>query len=296
MINENLARQAKENISFGDYKTNSATEGFNNEMIRVRKLIEEAKRKVSENGKERLEKLFNSYKVKYANWINKKNKNGASHVSVMICGAGNYNMRRHEKYLEREGKLWTEYEEFKNIDERIFSIVKGDKIIKSNDPEALQKLKIKLENLENLQEQMKATNKILRKKKLTDEEKINELIKIGYSEQEADQQLEPDFAGRVGFTYQLQNNNGNMRNIKLRIQMLEKAKEKGTTKSIINNIKVVDNVEANRIQLFFPDKPDVNIRSQLKSSGFRWTPSIGAWQGYRNERSRIKAKEIVENF
>ena len=41
----------------------------------------------------------------YANWINKSNSNGAGHVSVMIAGGSNYNMKKHEQYLNRERKL-----------------------------------------------------------------------------------------------------------------------------------------------------------------------------------------------
>ncbi|HZJ78295.1 MAG TPA: hypothetical protein VFD52_05820 [Clostridia bacterium] len=301
MINETLARRSKENMSFSDYKPGSATAEFNAEIARVKALIEKAKANVSAEAQARLDNLLSSYTRNYANWINKSNSNGAGHVSVMIAGPSNYNMRAHEKYLNRERKLWEEYEQFKDIEWKIRSIVAGDKIIKSSDENAIEKLETKLAKLVAHQEEMKAINRILRNKKYTDEDKINALMKMGYNETIAKGQLEPDFAGRIGFTYQLQNNNGNMRNVRLRIEKLQRQKATAATEVIVedvdnedNNIRIVDNPQADRIQIFFPGKPDADIRTKLKSNGFRWAPSIGAWQSYRNDKGRRVAKEIAQ--
>lgn len=38
------------------------------------------------------------------------------------------------------------------------------------------------------------------------------------------------------------------------------------------------NTDANYLQVFFDEKPDDNIRAELKSNGFRWAPKISAWQ------------------
>lgn len=42
--------------------------------------------------------------------------------------------------------------------------------------------------------------------------------------------------------------------------------------------KVEANTEANRLQIFFEDKPDEATREALKSNGFRWSPKAGVWQ------------------
>ena len=62
----------------------------------------------------------------------------------MISGPSNYNMRAHNKYLSREGKLWEEYNDIRDIDSKISAIVAGDRIIKSDDANAIEKLKEKL--------------------------------------------------------------------------------------------------------------------------------------------------------
>lgn len=148
MINETLARRAKENMSFSDYKAGSATAEFNAEIARVKALIEKAKCKVSPEAQERLDNLLSSYTRNYANWVNKRNASGAGHVSVMISGPANYNMRAHEKYLNRERKIWEEYEQFKNIEYKIQSIISGDKVIRSDDKNAVEKIKAKIAALE----------------------------------------------------------------------------------------------------------------------------------------------------
>jgi len=304
MINETLARRSKGNMSFSDYKPGSATAEFNAEIARVKALIETAKVRVSPEAQERLDNLLSSYTRNYANWINKRNASGAGHVSVMIAGPAKYNMRAHEKYLNRERKIWEEYEQFKDIEWKISSIVAGDKVIKSSDENAIEKLETKLANMQKLQEDMKAANKILKNAKITDAEKVKKLIEVGFSESGAVELLAPDFCGRIGFTYHLQNNNGNMHNVRQRIEKLQRQKATAATEIIVEtdietdaeegNIRIVDNPQADRIQIFFPGKPDADIRTKLKSNGFRWTPSIGAWQSYRNDKGRRIAKELAQ--
>jgi prefoldin subunit 5 len=300
IINEALAQRAKENMSFSGYKPGSATAEFNQEIAQVTAAIEKAKAHVSPEAQERLDHLLASYTSRYATWTNNMNRNGASHVSAMISGPSGFNHRQHEKYLSREGKLWGEYDELKDIYNRIESIMVGDRIIKSSDANAIEKLETKLAELQKLQENMKAANTVLRNKKLTDAEKVEQLIAVGFSESSANELLKPDFCGRIGFSYHLTNNNGNMRNVKDRIEKLKRAQAQGTKETIIESaesetegIRIVDNVEAARLQIFFPGKPDAETRTKLKKNGFRWTPSIGAWQSYRSERANRAAKEIV---
>ncbi len=44
---------------------------------------------------------------------------------------------------------------------------------------------------------------------------------------------------------------------------------------------------------YFTGKPDAAIRTELKSNGFRWAPSIGAWQAYRNRHTLTTAKRMA---
>jgi hypothetical protein len=164
----------------------------------------------------------------------------------------------------------------------------------SDDPEAVVKLKEKIAGLEKLQEIMKAANKIINRKSGTVEEKIVELIAAGFSEKIATELFKPDFCGRTGFPgFELTNNNANIRRLKERLAHLQKQETQETTEKEINGIRIVDNVEDNRLQIFFPSKPSEEIRGKLKSWGFRWSPMVGAWQRHRSNAATYAAKQII---
>jgi len=46
----------------------------------------------------------------------------------------------------------------------------------------------------------------------------------------------------------------------------------------VNGVKVLHNVEQNRLQLLFDGKPDADMITKLKSRGFKWSPRNMAWQ------------------
>jgi hypothetical protein len=271
IINETLAKRAKENMSFYDYKEGSATAEYNQVVENIANKINEAKEKVSDELKIKLDYLLNKFKKDYANWTNKKNANGSSHVSVMISGASNYNMNKHNKYVSREDKLWQEYNNIMSIDDKIQKIINSSKIIKSTDKNALDKLKEKLEQEEKQHQEIKDYNKQARKE-----------------------------GKEVYPAYMLSNSNQRIKNIKDRISHLEKLEElkkiEPSKEIEINGIKIIDNLEANRLQMIFDGKPDENTRKLLKSNGFRWSPTQGAWQRFRSPEAERKAKIIAESL
>lgn len=50
-----------------------------------------------------------------------------------------------------------------------------------------------------------------------------------------------------------------------------------------------ESVDLNRLQLVFPGKPDDATRALLRSHGFRWEPSAGAWQRQLDNGARYAA-------
>ena len=168
--------------------------------------------------------------------------------------------------------------------------------ISSDDPEAVVKLQEKLNQAEEIQVIMKAANKIIQKKKLSDEEKIIELVKIDkISKETAKLLLAGDCMGCIGFpSYKLINNNANIRRMKERIAHLKRVSTQETTELKIGNVTICDNVEENRVQIFFPGKPSEEIRSFLKSNGFRWCRYNSAWQRHRSTWAQNLAKEAVK--
>lgn len=66
--------------------------------------------------------------------------------------------------------------------------------------------------------------------------------------------------------------------------------------TVINNIKIVDSEENNRIELYFEGIPTADIRNYLKSKGFKWTPSKKAWQNYRSSLRLAEIKKYIETI
>ena len=56
-----------------------------------------------------------------------------------------------------------------------------------------------------------------------------------------------------------------------------------------------DNVE-NRVRLSFDGKPSAETRSLLKSNGFKWAPSQGAWQRQANTYNDARVESLVKQL
>ncbi len=177
--------------------------------------------------------------------------------------------------------------------------------ISSDEPDAIAKLQTKLESLEKTQALMKAANKIVKSKKLTRDQAQHQLRLLftaaNYSEKSIGrltvELFQPDFCNRIGFAdYQLKNNSAEIRRLRARIADLELKRAESSSEFDIAGVRVVENVEDNRLQIFFPDKPDVAIHKKLKQNGFRWSPTVGAWQRMRSDAAKYAAERILSNF
>ena len=60
--------------------------------------------------------------------------------------------------------------------------------------------------------------------------------------------------------------------------------------------QVERNTDINRLQLKFDGKPEANVRSILKSNGFRWSPREGAWQRQLGGNSEGGLNRVVEQL
>jgi hypothetical protein len=162
--------------------------------------------------------------------------------------------------------------------------------ISSDNPDAISELKEKLQSLKESHELMVQGNKIIRNKKLTPSQKVDELVKIGLESASARATLEPDSLGDIGFPrYAIANSSANIRNVEKRIELLEKQLQEVTTEIMIGDISIIDSVEENRLMIIFPYKPDEPVRAYLKRSGFRWSPTRTAYLAFRSAKWKIPA-------
>lgn len=172
--------------------------------------------------------------------------------------------------------------------------------ISSDDPEAVKKLKIELNKLQLDQDRMKAGNAAIRKHAKTGPEaQVAALVAMGFSEKLSRSALEKDFAGRIGFPdYAIRNNGANLRRIEKRIAELVEKETTPARESIKGgddalSWEIRENKDLNRTQIAFSGQPPKEIRERLKSAGFKWAPTEGAWQRHLSNGAWYHAKQAL---
>ena len=51
-----------------------------------------------------------------------------------------------------------------------------------------------------------------------------------------------------------------------------------------------------RIRVYFPDKPEEDVRRVMKSNGFRWSPSVGAWQRDLSQAGQVSLDRAMREI
>lgn len=276
IINESNAKVAHNLMSFSDYADGSITNSYRSAVDKAYDLADKVVEQRPTEA-ERAYRLAERYSKKIAEYYNKDSSIGMMCPSVMISGAGNFPVKKKERQIAAWERNMQFYKEIQGILNKIEGIVYGNDIIKSNDERAIEKLEEKLEDLKNLQEKMKAANKAIRMKDT--EEGNDKLRELGFSEDGIKELRTPDFCGRLGYaSFSLTNNNAEIHRIEGRIKSLKTTKERGTSEQEYKTFKAVENTEVMRYQIIFDEKPESDVRDVLKSNGFKWAPSQGAWQ------------------
>lgn len=171
--------------------------------------------------------------------------------------------------------------------------IENNNAIFSDDPNAVEKLRTKIEKLEKHQLFMKDTNKYIRKKDKDSFLKLEEATEKVWNHLNT-----PDCFGGLGFaSYELTNNNANIKRLKVRLAQLLKVQDVPTTSHEIKGVRMVKNVEANRVQLFFKGKPSHTVRNSLsKTYNFRWCRSESAWQRHLNSAGIYAAMRFLDSY
>lgn len=281
-------------MSMRDYTEGSTTAGYRSAVDKAYDMADKVAEKKSEEA-ERAYRLAERYSKKMAEYYNKESSIGMMCPSVMISGAGNFPVKKKERQVAAWQKNHEFYQYVQGILEKIENILYGREIIKSDDERAVEKLEEKLEDLKETQERMKSANKAIRMK---DTEAGDDVLReMGYSEKAIKQLREPDYCGRLGYPgYLLTNNNANIHRVEERLNRLKAVKEKGSSQQEFGTFKVVENTEAMRYQIIFDGKPDAEVRTLLKSNGFKWAPSQGAWQRQITSNGKSALERVIEKL
>lgn len=293
-INESLAKTAHDMMSMRDYEKDSKTKEYRSYVDKAYDLVDKivAERPLQA---ERLYSMAARYSRRMAEYFNRDSKIGCMCPSILISGGGNFPVKKKEKQVQAWDSNHQFYQETQKILSKIESALYGKDVIKSGDQDAIERLEEKLETLKETQERMKVANKAIR---LKDTEKGNEeLMNMGYSEDQIKNLREPDFCGRVGYpSYMLQNNNANIHRTEGRLNQLRAAKEKGTQETECKLFKVVENTEIMRLQIIFDGKPEPEVRDILKKNGFRWSPKNSCWQRQLTNNARYSLNRVKEEL
>ena len=271
-ISEAAAKRAKEMNSYSDYAPGSATAGYQQMVDEAYALAEKQKAQVDPMYHDKIDALVDRYARRLAENLNERNAIDARVPSILITGGSNFPVAKKAKQNAARDRNYGEYAEIEKLLDKIRSTGRGG--ISADDDLAVEKLTKKLEGMESQQAVMKVVNAYYRKHKTLEgcpeltAEQVEKVTASMYQDWRKDPVPFP--------SYLLTNNNANIRRVRQRIEELShKAEFVGWT---FPGGEAKVNEAENRLQLIFADKPDADTRQALKSEGFKWAPSQGAWQ------------------
>lgn len=246
-----------------------------------------------------------AYRLKYIKLFNAYLYAHSRVMSAMITGPAKFPTRSNNKKSEtadrrREELLSWSKKRLDKLRRKYNPRLIANAPIMAGEADALQKLRAKLASLESYQEAMKQCNKLLRSKAFKSIEVYDEKVtfitqRLGWKEETAHAVLKPDYMGKIGVpAYRLTNNSAEIRRIKSRIIELERlSQQEASSEERPDGIEIERDPDAARIRLIFPGKPDQATRTLLKQNGFRWAPSIGAWQRQLNSNGESAVKHVL---
>ena len=288
-INEGAARRANDANSYRDYSAGSATAEYRQMVDQAAELAQRQKERVDPMYHEKIDALLDTYARKLAANLNDHYAIEARVPSILVAGGSNFPVaKKHKQNAARDRKM-QEWQDVQCILDKIRSTGMGG--ISTDDPQAVAKLEAKLAKLEAEQETMKAVNAYYRKHKTLDG--------CPHLTPEQIDKLKADMAqswhldkSRPYQSFVLSNNNAEIRRIRARIEQVRQHEDTQFAGWEFEGGRVEANKADNRLQIFFDGKPDEGTRDELKANGFRWAPSVGAWQRQLNMNAYRAAEHI----
>ena len=198
----------------------------------------------------------------------------------MISGGSNFPVNKKRKQNARRDTLQQEYQAVQSILRKIESIGTGP--IDFADPHARELLQRRVDDAKANHQRMKDANSWYRKHGtlegcpgLTDKEK-EWLTRPGVFSVGRGTPLE---LYRKPFpAFDLQNSNAAIKRYQDRLDAYNAQQNRTTAPTDFEGGQIVRNVELDRLQIIFDEKPDEETRAKLKANGFRWSPRNQAWQ------------------
>jgi hypothetical protein len=233
-----------------------------------------------------------AYRRKQAEAASQQSSDAVRHIPLgQPILVGHHSEKRHRRDLARcdaaMQKAARLYRESQELAQRAIGSENNNAIF-SDDPDAIPQLETKLAELIQQRDRNTAINKLVRKKDRAG------LLAMGLKEATVDALFTPDYGGRTGIPpYVNSNLSGNITRVKQRIQELTAKRANESREFEVGDITITEDVEADRLRITFPGKPDAATIKTLKSYGFRWSPSVGAWQRNLNNGARYACQQVL---
>ena len=288
-INEAAARRANDANSYRDYVPGSATAQYRSEVNRAAELAQAQKERVDPMYHDKIDGLLDTYARKLAENMNNRYAIEGRVPSVLVAGGSNFPTGKKEKQNAARHRNMEDWQDIQGLLDKIRSTGMGG--ISADDPQAVAKLEAKLAGLEQSQENMKAVNAYFRRHKTLDGCTVLPPEQIEKLKADMAQSWHLD-KSRPFQSFELSNNNAEIHRTRERIEALKSREQQGYAGWEFDGGRVEANKEANRLQIFFDEKPDAAVRDELKANGFRWAPSAGAWQRQLNSNAYRAAEHI----
>ena len=253
-IDEETARRAHEMMSMRDCPAGRATNEYRASVDKAAALVDRCKAATSPYYHGKLDALLDRYARRLAQWTNDYNCNGASCPSILVSGGSNFPVKKKQRQ-------------------------NGSGPVDLADPHAREMLTDQLQQLQNRLDTGKAMNAYYRKHKtlkgfpgMSDETAAQNdaAIQSAYS-----------WAQKPMPDYELSSLRGKIKRVEARLAELDSRAAQQTQpaeNTKFDGGEIVRNLEADRLQILFDEKPDEDTRAALKSNGFRWSPRYSAWQ------------------
>ena len=274
--------------SFFEYVPGRATQSYRAEVDEAAALAERQKQQIDPMYHEKIDGLLDAFARKLADNINRRNEIATRVPSILVAGGSNFPVRKKEKQNQADAAAMEEYRQIRGLLDKIRGTGRGG--INADDPTAVDKLKAKLRDLEALQDKMKAVNAYYRKHGTLDgcpQLSAEELEKL-----RADMARNWRARPKPYESYLLTNNSASIRQVKARIEELTRQAETPYVGWEFDGGEVKVDQDANRLQVFFDSKPDRETCSAMRHGGFRWAPSVGAWQRQHNDNAIRAADQL----
>lgn len=297
-IDEETARNAHYCVHMSDYKPGSATASYRNSVNSAAKMVEQQKARVSAFYHDKLDALLNSYARRLAQWTNDYNRNQASYPSQFIAGAGNFNMRKHNRQMSREDSLWEEYRQIEAILDKIRSVGTGP--VDLADPHAREMLTERLNSQRQMLEDAKTANAYYRKHKTLEgcpglsEKNRAWLTRPGVFASDDGSPISQ--YGSPFPAYEMASIRGKIERTEQRLAELDRREQQAAepqTGTAFDGGQIVRNIDLNRLQILFDAIPDADTRAALKQNGFRWSPKNQAWQRQLTDNAERAARQVL---